>query len=173
MFWILCGEKPQGCELSRVQRQGVFKNTALASSAVVEQVNDSAGLDVTAFMPRGAEPGTADSIDTKTQFAVLKKMFLLVIARDITSVWGNARVEKLRAAFQDGVDMVTSHGEVNHQAIQMSVHKARITRFVNNDLTYWSTVVHDAALSANFHWHEDRRIARCGGFFLVKDWLFD
>ena len=27
--WILCGEKPKGCELSWVQLQGVFKNTAL------------------------------------------------------------------------------------------------------------------------------------------------
>ena len=38
-LWILCGEKPKGCELSRLQLQGVFKNTALAYSAVVEQLD--------------------------------------------------------------------------------------------------------------------------------------
>ena len=113
-FWILCGEKPKGCELSRVQLQGAFKNTALASSAVVEQINALAGHDVTACMPGGAEPGTAGTIDIEKQFAILAKMLLLVIGRDITSVGGKARVE-LRAAFQDGVDMVTSHGEANHQ----------------------------------------------------------
>ena len=36
---MLFGEKPKECELSRVQLQGLFKNTGLASSAVVEQVN--------------------------------------------------------------------------------------------------------------------------------------
>ena len=56
-FWIFCGEKPEKCELSRVQLQGVFKNTALTSSVVVEQVNPLAGHEVTAFMPRGEEPG--------------------------------------------------------------------------------------------------------------------
>ena len=120
-FWILCGEKPKGCDLSRVQLQGVFKNIALASSAVMEQINSLAGHDVTAFMPRGAEPGTAGTIAIEKQFAILAKVLLLVIGRDITSVGGKARVELrtafLRAAFQDGVDMVTSYGEANHQAI--------------------------------------------------------
>ena len=114
-FLILCGEKPKGCELSRVQLQGVLKHTALASSAVVEQVNPLAGHGVTAFMPRGMEPGTAGTIDIEKQFAILPKVLLLVIGRNITLVGGKARVE-LRAAFQDGVDMVTSHGEAN-QAI--------------------------------------------------------
>ena len=58
-IWFLCGEKPGGCNLSRVQLQRVFQNTTLASSAVVKQLNASARLDVTAFMPRGPEPGTA------------------------------------------------------------------------------------------------------------------
>ena len=106
-FCILCSETPKGCDLSRVQLQRVFKNTALASSAVVEQVNALAGLDVTAFIPRGAEPGTAGTIDIEKKVAILAKVLLLVIGRDITSVGGKARVEKLRAAFQDGVDMVT------------------------------------------------------------------
>ena len=39
--------------------------------------------------------------------------------------------------------MVTSHGEANHQAIQLPVHKKRITRFVNKDLEDWPTAVHD------------------------------
>ena len=52
-IWILCGEKPKECGLSRVQLQGEFTNTALASSAVVEQINPFAGHNVTAFMPRG------------------------------------------------------------------------------------------------------------------------
>ena len=47
----------------RVQLKGVFKNTVLASAAVVEQVNASSGLDVTAFIPRGTESGTAGTID--------------------------------------------------------------------------------------------------------------
>ena len=89
-FWILCGEKPKGCELSRIQLQGVFKNTALASFAVVEQVNPLAEHDVTAFMPRGAERGTAGTIDIKNQFAILAKVLLLVIRRDTTSVGGKA-----------------------------------------------------------------------------------
>ena len=144
-FCILCGEKPKVCDLSRAQLQGVFKNTALA--AVVERVDALAGLDVTTFIPRGAEPGTAGTIVIEKQVAVLAKVLPPVIGRDITSVGVKARVEKLRAAFQDGVDMVTSHGEANHQAIQMLVHKMRIARF-NKDLEDWSTAVHNAALSA-------------------------
>ena len=73
----------------------------------MEQVKALAGLDVTAFIPRGAEPGTAGTIDIEKKVAILAKVLLLVIGRDITSVGGKARVEKLRAAFQDGVDMVT------------------------------------------------------------------
>ena len=107
-FRILGGEKPKGGKLSRVQLQGGFKNTALASSAVVEQVNALAGLDVTAFIPRGAEQGTAGTIDIEKQIAILANVLLRVIGRDIPLVGGKARVEKLRAAFQDTVDMVTS-----------------------------------------------------------------
>ena len=81
-----------------------------------KQVNLISGHDVTAFMPRGAETGAAGTIDIEKQFATMAKVLLLVIGRDNTSVGGKARVE-LRAAFQDGVDMVTSHGEANHQAI--------------------------------------------------------
>ena len=102
--------------MSRVQLQGVLKNTALASSAVVEQVNPLAGHGVTAFMPRGAGPGTAGTIDIEKQFAILEKVLFFVIRRDISSVGGKAWVE-LRAAFQDSVNMVTSHGEANRQAI--------------------------------------------------------
>lgn len=40
-------------------------------------------------------------------------------------------MKKLRADFQDGVDMVTSHGEANHREMTMPVHKARIVRFIN------------------------------------------
>ena len=149
-----CGEKPKGFELSRVQLQGIVKNTALASSAVVEQVNPLAGHDVTAFMPRGAEPGTAGTIDIEKQLAILAKVSLFVIGRDITSVGGKVRVEKLRAAFPDGVDMVTLLGEANHQAIQMPFHKVRISRFINRDPEDSSTAVHDAALSATSNWHE-------------------
>ena len=91
-FWILCGEKPKGCELSRVQLQGAFKNTALASSAEAEQINALAGLDVTAYIPRGAEPGTAGTIDIEKRFAMFAKVLLLVIGRDINLVGGKARV---------------------------------------------------------------------------------
>ena len=101
-----------------------------------------------------AEPGTAGTIDIEKQFAIVAKVLLPVIGRDITSVGGKARVEKLRAAIQDGVDLVTSHGEANHQAIQMPAHKARIARFINKDLEDWSTAVHDAALTAKSNWHE-------------------
>ena len=107
-----CGEKPKRCDLSRVQLQGVFKTTALVSSAIVEQLNALAGLDLPAFMPRGAEAGTAGTINIEKQIAILAKVVLLVTGRDITSVAGKARVKKLRAAFQDVVDMVTSHGEL-------------------------------------------------------------
>ena len=55
--------------------------------------------------------GIAGAIDIEKQFAILAKVFLLVIGRDITSVGEKARVE-LRAAFQDGVDMVTSHAKL-------------------------------------------------------------
>lgn len=87
-FRLLSGENPKGCGLSRVQLQGVFTNTALAPSAVVEQFNALAGLDVTAFTPRAAEPGTAGTIDTEKNFAILAKVLLLVIGRDITSIGG-------------------------------------------------------------------------------------
>ena len=90
-FWILCSEKPKGCKLSRVRLQGVFKNTALAFSAEVQQVNPLAGHDVSAFMPRRAEPEPAGIIDIEKQFAILAKVLLLVIGWDITSVGGKAR----------------------------------------------------------------------------------
>ena len=67
--------------MPRVYLQGVVKNTAQASSAVVEQLNASAGLDVTAFMPRGAEPGTAGTIDIEKYFAILAKVLLFAIGR--------------------------------------------------------------------------------------------
>ena len=138
-FWILCGEKPKRCELSRVQLQRVFKNAVLASAPGVDQVDALAGRDVTALIPRGAESGTADTIDIEKQLAILAKVLLLVIGRDINLVGGKARVEKLRATFQDGVDMVTSHGEANHQAIKNSspqgedspLHQERYQRLVN------------------------------------------
>ena len=66
---------------------------------------------------------------------------------------GKARVE-LRAAFQDGVDMVTSHGEANHQAISLPVQKVRIARLINKYPEDWPTTVHDAALSDKSYWHE-------------------
>ena len=80
-------------------------------------------------------------------------MLFLVIGGDITSVRGKTQVE-LRAAFQDGVNMVTSHGKANHQAIYIPVHKVKIGRFSNKDPEDWSTAVHDAALSAKSNWHE-------------------
>ena len=89
-FWIFCGEKPKGCELARVQLQGVFTNTALASFAVVEQVNPLAGHDVTAFMPLGAEPGTAGTIDIEKKFAILAKVLLLVNGGTLLR-WGKRR----------------------------------------------------------------------------------
>ena len=64
----------------------MFKNSAHAASVIVEQVTSLAGLDVTNFIPRGAEPGTAGTIDTEKQFAMLTKALLLVVGRDITSV---------------------------------------------------------------------------------------
>ena len=97
--------------MPRVYLQGVVKNTAQASSAVVEQLNASAGLDVTAFMPRGAEPGTAGTIDIESTSPFWRRCCFSLSGEDITSVGGKARVENLRAAFQDGVDMVTSHSE--------------------------------------------------------------
>ena len=63
-------------------------------------------------------------------------------------------MEKLRAVFRDDVDMVKSHGEVNHQAIKVSVHKARTARFIHEYREDWSTAVHDATLSAKPNWHE-------------------
>ena len=140
-FWLLCGDKPKGCDLSRVHLQRVFKNTALASPAVVEQLSALAGLDVTAFVPQGAEPSTAGTIAIEKRFAILVKVLILVIGRDVTSVGGKARVEKLCAAFEDGVEMVTSHGDANHQAIQLPIHKKRIARFINKDLEDLPAVV--------------------------------
>ena len=133
-FWILYGEKPKGCDLTRIQLQRVFKHSALASAAVVKQLNSLAGLDVTDFIPREAEPGTTGTIDIEKQLAILAKALLLIMGRDITSVGGKARVEKIRAAFAEEVEMVASHAEANHQAIKVPVHKARIARFINKDL---------------------------------------
>lgn len=58
-------------------------------------------------MPREAEPGTAGIIDTEKEFATLTKVFLYVIEWNLTPVGGKTCVEKLRVAFQNGVDMVT------------------------------------------------------------------
>ena len=102
----------------------------------------------------GAEPSTAGTITIEKQFAILGKVLIFVIGRDVTSVGGEARVEKLHAEFEDGVEMVTSHGEANYQAIQLSVHKKRTERFINEVLEDWSTAVHDAGLFAKSTWHE-------------------
>ena len=126
----------------------VFENTALASSVVVEQVNPLAGFDVTVFIPGGAESGPAGTINIEKQFAILPKVLLPVIGRDIASVGEKARVKNLRAALQDSVDMVISHGEANHQAIQMPVHKVRVARFNNGHPEDWSIAVHGAPLFA-------------------------
>lgn len=142
-----------GCDVSRVQLQGVFNNTVLASSAVVEQLNSAVGLNATAFMPRGAESTTTSTMDTGKQFAFLAKVSLLVIGGDIPR-WGDkALVEKLRAAFQHGVNMGTSHGQIKHQAIRMSVHKMRIDCFISVVIEDLSTVV-TTTLSATSYWHE-------------------
>ena len=142
------------CNFSRVQLRRVFRNSALALSAVVEQLNPLGRLDVNAFIPRGAEAGTAGTIDIEEQVAILAKVSVIVIGRDTTSLGRISRVEKLRAEYQDIVYMVTSYGETNHQAIQLPVYKASKARFINNDLEDWSTTVYDAALSAKSNWHE-------------------
>ena len=110
-FWILYGEKSKGRELSRVHLQGVFKNTALAFSAVVEQVNLLAGHDVIAFMPRGAEPGTAGTIDIEKQFAILARVLLLVIGWDITSVGGKGSSGATR-----GIPGRCQHGDITRRS---------------------------------------------------------
>ena len=99
----------------------------------------------------------------------MAKVLLLVIGRDINLVGGKARTEKLRPAFQDDVDMVTSHGEANHQAIKIPVHKVRIACFINKDLEDWSTAVHDAALSVKSNWHEPPGIDHLPGA-VVPTW---
>ena len=121
----------------------------------------------------GAEPSTAGTITIEKQFAILGKVLIFVIGRDVTSVGGEARVEKLHAEFEDGVEMVTSHGEANYQAIQLSVHKKRTERFINEVLEDWSTAVHDAGLFAKSTWHEppgidDARQKLCETINLVK-----
>ena len=60
----------------------------------------------------------------------------------------------IRAAFAEEVEIVASHVEVNHQAIQVPVKKARIARFINTDIEGWSTAVHDAARSAISSFHK-------------------
>lgn len=97
--------------------QGGFRNTVLASSAVVKQLNALPGLDVTALMLRGVETGTAGPIDIRTRVAFPAQVLFLVIGRDIVSVGVYYILEKLRATLQDGVGMVTSHGEASHQSI--------------------------------------------------------
>ena len=84
----MCGEKPKGCDLSRIQLQGVFNISAPASAAVVEQLNFLAGLDATVHIPCGVEPDTAGTIDIEKKLAVLAKALLLTIGRDIISVGG-------------------------------------------------------------------------------------
>ena len=51
-----------------------------------------------------------------------------------------------RSVRQAEYTVITSHGDANHQDIQMLVHKA--------DIQDWSTEVHDAVLSATFNWRE-------------------
>ena len=68
---------------------------------------------------------------------------------------------------QDGVDMVTSHGEANHLAIQIPVHKAGVACFINNDIEEWSTAVQEAALSAKSNWHEPPGIDELPGSVLL------
>ena len=143
---MVTSQRDDNCRESGCKR--VFENTALAFSAVVEQVNPLAGFDVTVFIPGGAESGPAGTIDIEKQFAILPKVLLPVIGRDIASVGENARVENIRAALQDSVDQVISHGEANHQAIQKPVHKVRVARCNNQHSEDSSTAVHDAPLFA-------------------------
>ena len=64
---------------------------------------------------------------------------------------------------------MTSHGETNHQAIKIPVHKVRIARFINKGFEDWSTAVHDAAPSAKSNWHEPPRIKQLSGS-VVPTW---
>ena len=116
--------------MSRVQLQGLFKNTALASSAIVEQVKTLAGLDVTALIRRG----TGHCWHHRHRKAVHHSGEGVASRHRAGHYFGGGK-----AAFQDGIDMVTSHGEANHQAIQIPVHKVKIARFINKDLKDWST----------------------------------
>ena len=93
----------------------------------MEQLNALAGLDVAAFMPCGAEPGTASAVGIEKQFAILADVLLLVIGRDMASLGERRGGEKLPLAFQVGIDMGMTHGKDNHHAIQTPVvHKASL-----------------------------------------------
>jgi len=107
VLWLPCGHKTKMCDLPRVQLQVVFKNTALVSSAVVEELHSLLGLDVTSFPLHGVEPGTDHTIDINNPFAVLATASLLVMGWRKISVWGRTPVEKLPPTFQDGVDVTT------------------------------------------------------------------
>ena len=51
----------------------------------------------------------------------------------------------------------------------MADQKARISRFINQDLEDWSNAVHDAALSAGSNWHEPPGIDELPGA-VVPTW---
>lgn len=102
--------------------------------------------------------GIAATIDTKKLFARLAKMLRPVIGLGITSVAEKARVERLRAACQDGVDVVTLRVEACDQAIQMPVYKARISQIINECIDDWSTEIYDEPLSLESKLEEPPRI---------------
>ena len=76
---------------------------------------------------------------------------------------GQSSKAGLRSVHGAESTVITSHGEANHQAIRMQVHKASIQ--------YWSTDLHHATSSVRFNWAAgDRRFARSGAPHLGEGW---
>ena len=147
----MCGENLKGCDLSPMQLKGDFKSSALAPAAVVEQLNSLAGLDVADFVPRGAEPGTTGTTDTRKLFW---RRDCCLSSGAISPRWGSKR----------GGRRYTRHSPwesrwwLRTPKLITKRCKSRYTRrglpVTTKDLEEWSTAVHDAALSAKSNWDE-------------------
>ena len=98
----------------------------------MDQLNSLARLNFTGFIPRGAEPANAGTIDIETQFDIVAKAFLHIIGFDTISVrakrgWG-------KYAWHSPRESRWWRGKAKILAKRPKSRSTRAARFINKDI---------------------------------------